>query len=175
MHEKVTRTRRRKVAAIGTALFLALVTAAAAYYIIGLIGSGSGSAKLGEASGTGTVNLTAELPEGLKPGQSGTVTFKATNPGSSSGVLHHLVYDGNYGPPSIDSTHAAAGCKSSWFSLTENSEPLAGVTGGMSGAVTIGAGQTVTLGTSLLTFEELPAVNQSACSGATITISLSST
>jgi len=174
--QHLTRTRRRKAATITAALFLLIVGSAFAYYIFVFTGAGSGSAKLGESGQSAVLALSAKLPEGLKPGESGVVTFTASNPTGETTSLHHLIYDTNYGSPSIDSAHEKAGCSPSWFHLTNNSGSLQGITGVSSGSVTIpGGGEVVTLGTSELAFEELSGTNQSACSGATITISLSST
>jgi hypothetical protein len=172
---RLTGTRRRKTATITAALFLLIVASAFGYYLLIWNGTGSGSTTVGAATETGSLTLSAKLPEGLKPGQSGTASYFASNPtGKSTGYVVEL-HRGNI---TVDAEHAAAGCKASWFTLSspnalletlENTpgyQPMPGL------AVPVG-GALVALGTDTLTFTNA-SENQEACIGATISVALTS-
>lgn len=166
--QRLTSTRRRKVASITAGLFLLCVASAFGYYLLTFTGAGGGSAKLGESGGSAVLTLTAKLPAGLKPGESGTVTYAASNPTSQEATIRRLFVSS----PTVDATHASAGCQDAWFELKNPDGTLAPLEIG--GALAVpGGGTPVALGSDTLSFLEKPE-NQSACSGATITIALSS-
>jgi len=161
------------VAIATTVLFLLCASAAFAYYLLTFTGSGSGSAKVGEATGTGMLALSAKLPEGLKPGGSGTVSYYASNPTASQPGYVQQLYNAGV---SVDTTHASAGCKASWFVLKSPSaalETLETTPGPAEPTPIPVGGAPVLLGTDTLEYVE-SGTNQTACSGATITINLTS-
>lgn len=166
MHH-LTKTRRRKVAAVTATLFLLAVASAFGFYTLLFSGSGSGSAKLGSAGGSAVLALHASFSEGLRPGESETVTYSATNATNQNAIVHRLFIS-----PGVDAAHEAAGCQgNAWFSLGNPNSSLAPLEGG--GEVSVPANSTVTLGTNTLTFLDKPE-SQDACGGATLSLALSS-
>jgi len=159
--QHLTRTRRRTAASITGGIFLALITAAAAYYLATFVGAGGGSAPLGTASETDTLKLTAAVPSGLKPNQSATVVYMAKNEYAQPGTITRLF-------ESVETSTGA--CNPEWFSLSAGTTPL---TEGMTSSLTVPAKGEVEIGKQTLKFLET-GTDESACSGATLTISLSS-
>jgi hypothetical protein len=130
MH-RFTRTRRRKVAAIGATMFILAVASASAYFLLLAGGSGSGSATLGKGSAE-AIKLTATFANGLTPGQTEPVAYTYANATSHATDIRTLSVT-----PSIDAGHP--GCNPAWFTLTggSNFENLTGP--GMSTPVAVAA------------------------------------
>ena len=150
-------TKKNKVLAAAGALALVAGGGGAAYAYWTTTGSGSGSAA--NSDGGGTITLAADFAPGLTPGASETVTYSATNTTSSATRVFTVT-------PTVTTTLAAGVsgvCDPAWFS------PLAPVVGG---GVAVGPGATVVVSTGSLTFNDDPAVDQSACKGATVKLSL---
>ena len=146
----------KKVAVGVAAAAIVAVGAGTAYAYWTTTGSGSGSATNG--SSNGTITLSATFANGLTPGASEPVTYKASNPGSSS------LFVGTITPTvSIDAAHVTAGCLAGDFTIAptvSNTQVLAGATN-------------VTVGTGTLAFADT-AANQDGCKGATVTLTLAS-
>jgi len=179
--KRLTRTRPRRIATVTATILTLVVASAAAYYLVFANGAGSGSSKLGTATTAEKLTLSASFAEGLKPGSTEPITFTVKNTTTTAGEVTHLT------PAfAIDPTHAVAGCKAEWFktegegigSGPPNNETN-GEWVGMPSALTpvmIAAGEekTLTNGGVTLRFIE-SGTNQTACSGATLTVNLTST
>ena len=157
------RTRRRKgvVATAAVALVAMLVTAAAIAYYPGS-GSGSGSATAGTSpmsvDVTAAVSAQAGDPEPeLFPGDTADVEITVTAPAAWPDGRRARIGTAS---ASVDSGSLPAGCLASWFTFT----PDAGFTGGFVTGLTP---LVIAAGTITFTDEN---VDQSACSGATLTL-----
>jgi hypothetical protein len=141
------------VAGVAAAIIAGTAGSAIAYWTTS--GSGTGSATTGTST---AVTLHASFADGLTPGASETVTYKADNTGASAqqvGPISAVV--------SIDTTHATDGCLASDYTVPNsvgNNTIPAGATGAAAGSSTI-------------TFADT-ANNQDACKGATVTLTLTS-
>jgi hypothetical protein len=136
----------------GSAMALTLGGVALAYWTT--TGAGTGSAT--NASSNGEVVLHASFTAGITPGGTKTVTYTADNAGSSSlrvGTITPVV--------SIDAAHI--GCSAADFTIapTTSNTTVAALTSG------------VAAGTGTLSFADT-AVNQDACKGAVVTLTLTS-
>ena len=100
-----------------------------------------------------TINVTVD--QGVAPGTPKGITYTATNPNSSSTPV-------TLADPVVTTSNAE--CLPKWFSAT-----APGGTTTVSGKATATA-----LGTGTLTLNDDPAVNQDACKGATITVTVGS-
>lgn len=141
-------TKRRSIAGVAVAALLALSVAAYAYWTT--TGSGSGSAA--NAGANGTLVLHASFDAGLTPGGSTPVTYTADNSGTSSLQLHNI--------HSVVTT-SDDGCKASDFSIAD-----------VTSDVTVPKSTTgKTVGTGTLAFADTD-VNQDACKGATVTLTV---
>ncbi|WP_282382700.1 hypothetical protein [Arthrobacter sp. AL12] len=141
----------KKTTAALTAAFL--IIGGGAYAFWSTTGAGTGAST--NAQSNGTVVLTATFAPGLTPGASTAVTYTAANPGTSSlrvGTISHVV-----------STSAPL-CLPADFTIAN---VLSDTT------VPAGATAFALAGTGTLTFTDT-AINQDACKGATITLTLSS-
>jgi hypothetical protein len=139
----------KKTAAALTAALLIIGGGAYAYWTT--TGAGTGAAP--NASSNGTVTLTATFAPGLTPGGTATVTYTASNPGTSSlrvGTISHVV-----------STSAPL-CLPADFTVPN-----------VVSNTTVPALATnfAIAGTGTLTFTDT-AVNQDACKSATVTLAL---
>lgn len=164
-----------------TGALLIVAVTAAAYFVAGSGGSGSGSSKLGGAEG---VELTYEVSfrEGLKPGEEAPIKITTTN------TTAHATEIGAWEiGVSIEGGPAKEGCEPSWFEIVlktaEKSqwaemlelgktlpiEPAENVM--ISSAEAGGFGQWG--GEYYLKFKEEP-VNQNACEFATATVTAKS-
>ncbi len=144
---------RKRIAVFGIVAVLALAAAAVAYWTGA--GSGSGTANVGTS---GTVTVTATVPDDITPGNAVPVGFTAANATNSPIQITavHLV------SVAADAGHAA--CETGDFSMadvTEDHQVPAGATA--EGLPTFGS----------LVFANT-AVNQDACKGATLTLTLTS-
>lgn len=147
-------TKKNKVLAAVGALALVAGGGGAAYAYWTTTGDGSGEATNSE--GGGTVTLHAAFEGGLTPGDSRTVTYTADNadPNTSTqvGVLTASV--------STD----VAGCLQAWFDVTADTSNT-----------TVAKNSTDTIvGSGTLTFNDSATVDQSACKGAVVTITVGS-
>lgn len=152
-------TKKNKVLAVAGALALVAGGGGAAFAYWTTTGSGSGAAV--NSTGGGTVSLTADFAGGLTPGATETVTYSATNATGSATRVFTVT-------PTVSTTLAdgvSGVCDPAWFS------PLAPVVGG---GVAVGPGTTVVVSTGSLKFNDDPAVDQSACKGATVKLTLAS-
>jgi hypothetical protein len=148
--------RNRKLVAVLATLALGVVaTAGYAYWTTSGVGTGSAT----NASSNGTLALHASFDNGLTPGATEPVSYTADNAGSSSlqvGTVHAVV--------SIDATSAAAGCLAGDFTVPDKAENQKIPAGSSAVALTNG---------STIKFADT-AVNQDACKGAIVTLTLSS-
>lgn len=145
-------TKKNKAAAIAASVALVALGGGAAYAYWTTTGSGSGTGST--AASNGTVVLSAAVPSGLTPGGSGTVTYTASNSGTSSlqvRTIHAVV------------TTDKPLCDASDFSIAD-----------VISNTTVPAGSTGTAaGTGTLFFADT-AADQSECKGAIVTLTLSS-
>ncbi len=146
----------KKLVAItaGVAIVLAGGGLALAYWTT--TGAGSGSGKV--ASSNGTIALTATFADGITPGGSVPVSFKATNAGSSNLQVGTVT-------TVVSTTPVTGTCDASWFAVAPALENQTIAHGAINVALTAG---------SYLVFTDDLAVNQDGCKGATITLTLTS-
>jgi len=159
-------------------LMLTIATAAFGYYVYELVsgGEGSGSSKLGtiaagEHEKVEKLPITVTFSQGLKPGQLEPITLEWTNATPTASDLRKFT-----ATPSVSEPQAAAGCESSWFKVQGGTGEWGNITsfGEASELIPIPAhGKLVSAGLELV-FKET-GTNQSACSGATLTIKVVST
>jgi len=147
-------TKKSKVLAAAGALALVAGGGGAAYAYWTTTGSGGGTAT--NSTGGGTVTLHANFTGGLTPGDSRAVTYTADNADLNTstkvGVLTATVTTSN------------AGCLPVWFDVTADTS-----------STTVDADSTGTqVGTGTLTFIDSATVDQSACKGAVVTITVGS-
>lgn len=147
-------TKKNKITAVAASAVLLAAGGGAAYAYWSTTGSGSGSAAA--SAGTQDVTINVSFDQGITPGgEAKTITYTAVNPNSSSTPVTLV-------NPVV--TTSNAGCLPAWFEATVPSGPT-----------TVPAYQTsYALGTGALTFTDDPEVNQDACKGATITVSVDS-
>lgn len=168
---KATKTRRRKVATIAATLFLLTGGTALAYYAAVWIGASGASSEVapstGGASSTVTntaITLSASWPASqLFPGQQVPLQISATE--NDPNQTHDL----NGTLTATVTTSKPATCLASWLAVT----PAPGWTG-IFLPVPIGTTnmEEPTLDGATLNFQELDGVDQTACRGATITVTL---
>ncbi|UKA63943.1 hypothetical protein [Arthrobacter sp. FW306-04-A] len=146
-------SKKGKVYAVAASIALVAASGGAAFAYWSTTGSGSGTAT--NSSGNGTVTLSATFADGLTPGAFETINYWATNNTTSSTVV-------NLQPVAV--TTNKTGCQSAWFtaSLPSSSTTLAA------------SATNVSIGTGTLTFLDQPGVDQNACKGAVITLTLAS-
>lgn len=148
---------KKALIATGTGAVVAMAVGGLALAYWTTTGSGTGSAT--NATSNGTIVLHASFAAGLTPGASEPVSYTADNTNSSSLQVGTVT-----AVTSIDSTHATAGCLAADFTVppaVEN-QTIPTTTSGV--ALTNG---------STITFADT-AVNQDACKGATVTLTLTS-
>ncbi|MCO4276777.1 hypothetical protein NG701_20560 [Pseudarthrobacter sp. HLT3-5] len=145
-------SKKNKIVAVCAAAVLTGVGGGVAFAYWTTTGSGTGSGT--NETSNGTVVLTAAVPSLLTPGGSGTVTYTASNAGSSSlqvGTIHAVVSTSD--PLCLPADFTIADVVSN---------------------TTVPAGSPSTaVGSSTLFFADT-AVNQDACKGALITLTLTS-
>ncbi|MEW9871935.1 hypothetical protein [Arthrobacter sp. HS15c] len=147
-------TKKNKVLAAAGALALVAGGGGAAYAYWTTTGSGSGTAT--NSAGGGTVTLHANFTGGLTPGDSRAVDYTADNADLNTstkvGVLTATV------------TTNVAGCLPGWFSVSADTSNTT-VAKNSSGT---------SVGSGTLTFNDSATVDQSACKGAIVTITVGS-
>ncbi len=144
---------RSKTVAVTTAvLVVAGGGAALAYWTT--TGTGTGSAAT--ASANGSLTLHADFAAGLTPGASVPVTFTADNPGTSSLRLSEIT--------DVTVSTGTPGCLAGDFVVRGLTTTPATVAAGSRGTK---------VGTATLAFTDT-GVDQDACKGATVTLSVSS-
>jgi hypothetical protein len=131
------------------------VSGLAAYAYWTATGSGTGTAT---ASTGATVTLTATVASGLAPGIGPTVTIKAT-PSTTQAIRIGTVRLTNV---TVDAGHST-GCDKNWFTMADVAADE---------AIPAGGGQYTLIATGTLQMSDLPATNQDACKGATLTLDL---
>ncbi|MDQ0673973.1 hypothetical protein QFZ36_001534 [Pseudarthrobacter siccitolerans] len=149
-------TKKNKIAAAAASVALVAVGGGAAYAYWSTTGGGYGTATAGSDN---AVVIHAAFDDGITPGVNGakTIKYTADNPNTSSTPV-------TLNTATTVST-SAADCKGSWFTATV---PTATTT--VAGNA-VGAALT---GTGTLTLNDDPAVDQNACKGATITVTVTS-
>jgi hypothetical protein len=156
------RLSKRSIAVSAAIFTIVGGSAAFAYYTTTGVGTGTGAV---DSTTTGTITLTTEALDGLKPGA--TVSDKKVFGANSSTTDAYTVETISLAttPITVDTDHADAGCLASWFSATLT-QP--------SGVVSIPASGTETelTGARVAVEMENAAVNQDACKGATVTVDL---
>jgi hypothetical protein len=155
-HMKLNYRKPAVAAAIVGGVLAVSGTAAFAYWTA----SGSGSGTAGTATGSQALTVagdtfggTALTPGGTAQAISGTVT----NPNTFN------VPFGLTAVPTVDSTHASAGCLAGWYTVTLTTPPTS-----------VAANNHVDFnGTVALT--NLSSTNQDSCKGATVTVTYTAT
>jgi hypothetical protein len=147
-------TKHKRLTAVVTVIgVLALAGSAFAFFTGG--GSGSGTALVGTS---GTVTLTATVPDGLTPGNAAAVTFTAAN-ATTSPIQVTTV---SLASITVDGSHAT--CATGDFSMANVTESHQ-VPGGATAEALPTTGSLVYANTG---------VSQDACKGATLTLHLTS-
>jgi hypothetical protein len=96
------------------------------------------------------------------PGASTTVTFTASNPSSG----HEYLATIHLASLTVDSSHSAAGCSVSWFTMADVSANQDIPSGTGAGATTVTATGALAMSNS---------GNQDVCQGATLTLNFTTT
>ncbi|KQQ92398.1 hypothetical protein ASF72_02365 [Arthrobacter sp. Leaf141] len=148
-----TMTKKNKVLATAGALALVAGGGGAAYAYWTTTGSGSGTAT--NSAGQGTITLHANFAAGLAPGNSVPVSYTADNGTSSSTKVGALT---------ASVTTNVTGCLPGWFVVTADTSNT-----------TVSANTPgIEVGSGTLTFNDNADVNQDACKGAVVTITVGS-
>jgi hypothetical protein len=146
-------TKKNKIAAVAASAALVAVGGGTAYAYWSTTGSGNGSAAA--SSGTQPVSISVTVDPGVAPGTPKGITYTAANPNASNTQV-------TLANPVV--TTSAVGCLPAWFSATAPD-----------GATNVPANATATpLGTGTLTLNDSASVDQSACKGALITVTVGS-
>jgi hypothetical protein len=155
----VIATRKRRVVVAAAASVIGLLAALGGYAFWNLTGSGTATTAVGTAT-DGSVTLTATIADGIYPGSSMPVTYKASNSSTTASVTI-----GTVSVTGITADAGHSGCDTSDFAVApvvQNQLLLPNATN-------------VTLpNTGTLTYANT-ALDQNACKGATLTLTLSST
>lgn len=149
-------SKRTTIVAVSAATVMTVTGIAYAYYLAGVVGTGSGSATPA-ANTSASVTWTASSVSGLVPGGSAVdSTFTFTNPNS---------YAVNYTGRSIalDTVSGPAGCTSNATALLS----IVGTPTLPAGVLAAGATTTVTVP---LKMADSTTVDQTACAGAALTV-----
>ncbi|BCW65036.1 hypothetical protein HAV21_12065 [Paenarthrobacter sp. MSM-2-10-13] len=146
-------SKKSRVTAAVAGVALVAVGGGAAYAYWTTTGSGNGTAT--NSAGGGTVTLHANFAGGLAPGNQVDVAYTADNSTTSSTVVGALT---------ASVTTNVAGCLPEWFQVTAvtSNSPVAANTTGTS------------VGDGVLTFNDSATVNQDACKGAVVKITVTS-
>lgn len=145
---------KRGTAVLSAIAVLALAGGAYAYWTTGGSGSGTGSV----AAGSGTITLTGTVTTALFPGGSSSVTYTAANPGATDLRVTTVTLS------SIATDGAHSGCVMGDFSMAPVSE---------NATVPAGATAFALPSSGTLVFANT-ALNQDACKGAPLTLTLAS-
>jgi hypothetical protein len=147
-------TKKNKVLAAAGALALVAGGGSAAYAYWTTVGTGSGNAT--NSAGGGTVVLHSIFTDGLVPGSSKVVTYTADNPSTTTST--------KVGELTASVTTDKAGCLPSWFDVTAVTD----------NATVAKLDKGTRVGAGTLTFNDSPTINQDACKGAVVTITVGS-
>jgi hypothetical protein len=163
----------KKGVALLAALAVVAVAAVGAYAYFSSTGNGTGTATVG---GTNAVTVNATITGQLFPlaaAPAHNVSITVSNPSGGGNEFINTVYPdtsfGNSNGITVDTTHATAGCLSSWFEFDGD--------GGTNGG-SVSVGQNVAPGASstpvnaTLWLVNSTTIDQSKCEGATITLHL---
>ncbi|MFF2344716.1 hypothetical protein [Pseudarthrobacter sp. NPDC058119] len=154
-------TKKNKIAAVALSATLLAAGGGAAYAYWSTTGSGSGTAAAAKGTTPVTINLTVD--PNIAPGSPKTITYTADNSKNTSST-----------PVTLSGAHVSgtsnAGCSPDWFTATVPTDS----TGKATTTTVVGGDAAAALGTGTLTLNDDPAVNQDACKGATITVSVDS-
>lgn len=146
-------TKKNKIAAAAASVALVAVGGGAAYAYWSTTGSGNGSAAA--AAGTEAVTINVTVDPGVAPGTPTDITYTATNPNTSSTPV-------TLATPVVSTNNI--GCLPAWFTATAPT-----------GTTTVSGGaKAAPLGIGTLTLNDNTAVNQDACKGALITVTVGS-
>ncbi|WP_308932130.1 hypothetical protein [Arthrobacter sp. SLBN-112] len=146
-------TKKNKIAAVAMSAALVAVGGGAAYAYWSTTGGGYGSGTAAASTSPVTINVTVDA--GVAPGAPQTITYTATNPNTSNTQV-------TLANPVV--TTGVDGCLPAWFTATAPT-----------GTTNVPAGPTATaLGTGTLTLVDSATVNQDACKGASITVTVTS-
>jgi hypothetical protein len=143
----------KRIIALGLVASLAVAAFAYAYWT----GSGSGTGT-GTVGTTGSVTITGTVASGISPGANRSVSFKAANPSSSPAQVTTVHLEG----VAVDTGHP--GCTTGDFTMADVTE-----THQVPGNATVEVLPT----NGSLAYAET-GLNQDACKGATLTLTLSS-
>ena len=160
---------KRKTLLSTVALVFTLASVAVAYYFVAGLGEGEGHAKLGKSNTTATFPITLTFGDELTPGNKEAVAVTFNNTTGRETDVKHLA---------ITPTTSVPGCLASWFTISTD-QGAAGTEAVLQGTST-GAGVPIPTGTStfmadsghsvFVSFKEEAAVDQTACSEATLTL-----
>ncbi|MEE9094726.1 hypothetical protein [Pseudarthrobacter phenanthrenivorans] len=146
-------TKKSKIAAVAASAALLAAGGGAAYAYWTTTGSGNGSAAA--SAGTSPITINVTVAPGVAPGAPVGIIYTADNPNSSKTPV-------TLSAPVV--TTDVSGCMPGWFTAT-----------GPTGTTTIDGNSTGTsLGTGTLTLNDSATVNQDACKGANVTVSVTS-
>ncbi len=148
------RLKRKRKIALGTIALVGIAGLAVAFWT----GTGSGTGT-GTAGTSGTATITGTVAPGIAPGTSRAVSFTAANPSGAAIQITTIHLD------SVAADAGHSGCVTADFTMadvTENHQVPAGATA-------------EALPTSGSLVYANTAVNQDACKGATLTLTLSTT
>lgn len=137
-----------------------------AFYFIGGLGEGEGSAKLGKGTAS-NYSIHVSFAEGLTPGTTEPVDF-VLEPPKATDIQKLTVMS------SVDAEHTTAGCEASWFTVgTKNGFWREVLEGKQTTKSALNAGKddldTMFAAGYELSFAEA-GTNQSSCEGATVTL-----
>jgi hypothetical protein len=160
---------KRRTAVSTFVTVLVVATAAFGYYLSTLIGEGESSQPVGTKSAQALVlPVKVTFAAGIVPGQKETLGLAFENTSPQTYTLKKIT-----ATPSIDTAHAAAGCKAADFVAgSENTgweKLFRGETGGPETAIAPGATFNEPNNNYYLEFHESGA-NQTSCEGATVTL-----
>lgn len=144
--------RHKWLAAFSATAVLAVVSVAAGFWT----GTGSGSGTAAAGSGS-TVSLTATITSGISPGNSEPVAISATNASNTAIEVSNVHLDGI----AVDSAHSA--CVTADFSMADVPQ-----------TALVAANSTQAIAPGTLVYAD-SGLNQDACKGATLTLTLSAT
>jgi hypothetical protein len=160
---------RKKTLLSTVALVFALASVAVAYYFVAGLGEGEGNAKLGKSTTAAPFPITLTFADELTPGKKENVAVSFNNTTGQATDVKHLA---------IAPSTSVPGCLASWFtiSIADAAPGMEEILQGTSTTKTVA----IPTGTSTfmadsghqvqVSFKEEAAVDQTACSEATLTL-----